>query len=59
MSTAKKTNPSLWSKVVGDVKSSSKGVIQVNGQLVKRSWQYKNTRLQVVVTKVQRRLITV
>ena len=25
MSTAKKTNPSLWSKVVGDVKSSSKG----------------------------------
>ena len=25
MSTAKKTNPSLWSKVVSDVKSSSKG----------------------------------
>ena len=25
MSTAKKTNPTLWSKVVSDVKSSSKG----------------------------------
>jgi hypothetical protein len=25
MSTAKKTNPSLWNKVVSDVKSSSKG----------------------------------
>jgi len=25
MSTAKKTNPSLWNKIVSDVKSSSKG----------------------------------
>jgi hypothetical protein len=58
MSTAKKTNPSKWKRIVAAVKAGTKGGRAGNGVLGKRKLLLLGIRSLEAVTKDLRKLLT-